>query len=47
MLCHIRIAGESEAAVSFYNKCGFKKFGERDFIFGIDIQKDWLMKKII
>ena len=32
-------------AIDFYQKWGFEKFGEHDFILGNDIQTDWLMKK--
>ena len=34
-------------AIDFYNRWGFVKFGEHDFILGNDVQKDWLMKKDI
>jgi len=30
-------------AISFYERFGFKKFGEHDFILGNDVQTDWLM----
>lgn len=32
-------------AIAFYEKFGFEKFAEHDFVLGNDIQKDWLMKK--
>jgi len=32
-------------AISFYEKWGFKKFGEHKFILGTDVQNDWLMKR--
>jgi ribosomal protein S18 acetylase RimI-like enzyme len=32
-------------AIAFYNKWGFEKFAEHDFLLGDDVQKDWLMKK--
>ncbi len=37
----------NQRAISFYNKFGFEKFGEHDFILGNDVQTDWLMKKAI
>ncbi|HYH15472.1 MAG TPA: GNAT family N-acetyltransferase [Flavisolibacter sp.] len=35
----------NQRAISFYQKCGFEKFDEWDFLLGNDIQRDWLMKK--
>ncbi len=35
----------NQRAISFYQKFGFEKFGEHDFILGNDVQTDWLMKK--
>ena len=32
-------------AIAFYEKNGFKKFGEHTFMLGEDAQTDWLMKK--
>ena len=32
-------------AIDFYEKFGFEKFDEHDFILGDDRQTDWLMKK--
>jgi len=32
-------------AINFYERWGFKKFAEHDFILGNDVQTDWLMKK--
>lgn len=32
-------------AIAFYNKWGFEKFAEHDFILGDDVQHDWLMMK--
>lgn len=32
-------------AIAFYERYGFKKFGEWDFLLGDDMQRDWLMKK--
>jgi ribosomal protein S18 acetylase RimI-like enzyme len=37
----------NQRAIDFYKRWGFEKFGEHDFILGNDVQKDWLMKKII
>ena len=31
-------------AIAFYTSLGFEKFGEHDFVFGEDIQNDWMMK---
>ena len=31
-------------AIDFYQKWGFEKFGEHDFVLGDDVQTDWLMK---
>ena len=38
---------KNQRAIEFYQKFGFEKFGEHDFVLGDDIQKDWLMKKEI
>ncbi len=32
-------------AISFYERWGFEKFSEHEFILGDDVQTDWLMKK--
>ena len=32
-------------AITFYQKWGFEKFDETEFILGADVQTDWLMKK--
>ena len=37
----------NQRAIEFYQKYGFEKFSEQDFILGNDIQRDWLMKKAI
>ena len=37
----------NQAAIDFYTRWGFEKFGDHEFILGTDIQTDWLMKKII
>jgi ribosomal protein S18 acetylase RimI-like enzyme len=34
-------------AIEFYNRWGFTKFSDHDFILGDDVQKDWLMKKTV
>jgi ribosomal protein S18 acetylase RimI-like enzyme len=34
-------------AIAFYEKWGFEKIGETDFLLGDDLQNDWLMKKMI
>ena len=36
---------KNQRAISFYQKFGFEKFGECDFLLGNDLQRDWLMKK--
>ena len=38
---------KNQRAIGFYQKWGFKKFGEHDFLLGNDLQTDWLMKKHI
>jgi diamine N-acetyltransferase len=38
---------KNERAIQFYVRWGFEKFGEHDFVLGDDVQRDWLMKKII
>ena len=30
-------------AIKFYERFGFKKFGEHEFVLGDDVQTDWLM----
>ena len=37
----------NQRAISFYQKFGFEKFGEHDFVLGNDVQRDWLMKRKI
>ncbi|TCJ14031.1 N-acetyltransferase [Flaviaesturariibacter flavus] len=32
-------------AIAFYERWGFEKFGECDFLLGRDVQRDWLMKR--
>ena len=36
---------KNQRAIEFYNRWGFEKFSECDFLLGDDLQKDWLMKK--
>ena len=36
---------KNQHAISFYQRWGFEKFSEHDFILGDDVQTDWLMKK--
>ena len=38
---------KNQRAIDFYNKWGFEKFGEQNFILGDDVQTDWLMKKVV
>ncbi|HYF30867.1 MAG TPA: GNAT family N-acetyltransferase [Chitinophagaceae bacterium] len=38
---------KNERAIQFYIKWGFEKFGEHDFVLGSDVQRDWLMKKML
>ena len=38
---------DNQRAIDFYERWGFKIFGEQDFLLGDDLQKDWLMKKAI
>jgi len=37
----------NQRAIDFYTRWGFEKFDEHDFILGNDVQRDWLMKKVI
>jgi ribosomal protein S18 acetylase RimI-like enzyme len=32
-------------AIAFYERWGFEKFGECDFLLGRDVQRDWMMKR--
>lgn len=34
---------KNEKAIRFYERFGFKKFGEHEFVLGNDMQTDWLM----
>ena len=38
---------ENQRAINFYNQWGFEIFGEQGFLLGDDLQKDWLMKKLL
>ncbi|MBO9634005.1 MAG: GNAT family N-acetyltransferase [Chitinophagaceae bacterium] len=38
---------KNERAIAFYAKWGFEKFGEHDFVLGNDVQRDWMMRKLI
>ncbi len=38
---------KNQRAVDFYIKWGFEKFAEQIFILGNDVQRDWLMKKVV
>jgi diamine N-acetyltransferase len=37
----------NQRAIQFYQKWGFEKFAEHDFVLGSDVQTDWLMKKTL
>lgn len=36
---------KNETAIGFYERYGFEKFDEHDFLLGHDLQRDWLMMK--
>lgn len=38
---------KNSRAIQFYEKWGFEKFDEHDFVLGDDVQRDWLMKKML
>ena len=38
---------KNERAIDFYIRWGFEKFGEHDFVLGNDVQRDWMMKKML
>jgi ribosomal protein S18 acetylase RimI-like enzyme len=38
---------ENQRALDFYSCWGFEKFGEQNFVLGDDVQRDWLMKKLL
>jgi len=38
---------ENKTAIEFYKRWGFEIFAEADFLLGNDLQRDWLMKRIV
>ena len=38
---------KNDRAIAFYSKWGFEKFGEHDFLLGNDVQRDWMMRKLL
>ena len=38
---------KNQRAIDFYAKWGFEFFGKQIFVLGTDLQKDWLMKKML
>ncbi|RPD48153.1 MULTISPECIES: GNAT family N-acetyltransferase [Chitinophagaceae] len=38
---------KNERAIRFYQRWGFTRFGDIDFILGQDVQNDWMMKRDI
>jgi diamine N-acetyltransferase len=38
---------KNQHAIAFYERWGFEKFSEHDFVLGDDVQRDWLMKKTL
>ncbi len=38
---------KNQRAIDFYTAWGFEKFDETDFLLGNDLQRDWLMKKVL
>ncbi len=38
---------KNERAIAFYQRWGFERFGEHQFLLGTDLQTDWLMKKML
>jgi diamine N-acetyltransferase len=38
---------KNEKAIAFYQRWGFVKFGEHDFLLGDDLQHDWLLMKTL
>jgi ribosomal protein S18 acetylase RimI-like enzyme len=38
---------KNQHAIAFYQRWGFEKFSEHEFILGDDLQTDWLMKKML
>jgi ribosomal protein S18 acetylase RimI-like enzyme len=37
----------NQRAISFYERNGFEKFGSHPFLFGDEVQTDWLMRKSV
>jgi ribosomal protein S18 acetylase RimI-like enzyme len=37
----------NDRAIAFYKNWGFEKFDEQEFHLGNDVQRDWLMKKVL
>jgi len=38
---------KNKRALDFYTRWGFEIFGKQVFVLGTDLQKDWLMKKVL
>lgn len=38
---------QNQRAIQFYNRWGFEKFDEHNFVLGDDVQTDWLMRKML
>ena len=38
---------KNQRAINFYNRWGFEKCGEVEFILGDDVQRDWMMQRRI
>ncbi len=38
---------QNHRAIQFYERWGFEIFADHDFLLGNDLQKDWLMKKML
>jgi ribosomal protein S18 acetylase RimI-like enzyme len=38
---------KNERALAFYERWGFERFGEHQFLLGTDLQTDWLLKKLL
>jgi ribosomal protein S18 acetylase RimI-like enzyme len=38
---------KNQRAIDFYARWGFEKFDETDFLLGNDLQRDWLMRKLL
>ena len=43
----LAVCEKNQRAMDFYSKWGFEVFGKQIFILGTDLQKDWLMKKML